>query len=150
MRIAPLLSLVALLAWTPLTSAAQGLVTRTSAHPVAVTLDRLEGILEEKGLTIFARIDHAAGAAGVDRDLRPTQVLIFGNPNVGTLLMQSAQSVAVDLPMKAVAWEDDSGTVHLGYNDPGYLVARHGILDRDAVVAKIRGLLEAVTARAAR
>lgn len=148
MRALPLFSLVAVLLWVPSAAAGDGLVTRVSPHGVAVTLDRLEAILQEKGLTVFARIDHAAGAAKVGKELPPTQLLIFGNPNAGTLLMQSNPAVAIDLPLKALAWEDGQGIVRLGFNDPGYLVARHGITDRDPVVAKMRGVLETLAAHA--
>ena len=125
--------------------AAEGLVVKPSNHSVGETIDRLENILKEKGLKIFARIDHQAGAAGADLDLAPTQVLIFGNPKLGTPLMTSAPTAAIDLPQKALAYQDASGQVFLAYNDIGYLVARHGISGRDAVVEKIRGALRKFT-----
>ena len=121
--------------------AAEGLVVKPSNYSVAETIDRLEAVLTEKGLTIFARIDHQAGAAGADLDLPPTQVLIFGNPKLGTPLMTSAPTTAIDLPQKALAYQDAYGKVHLAYNDVGYLQARHGIEGRDEVIAKIRGAL---------
>jgi uncharacterized protein (DUF302 family) len=121
--------------------AADGLVVKPSNYSVEETLDRLEAVLEEKGLKVFARIDHQAGAAGADLDLPPTQVLIFGNPKLGTPLMTSAPTTAIDLPQKALAYEDADGKVYLAYNDIGYLQARHGIEDRDDVIAKIRGAL---------
>jgi uncharacterized protein (DUF302 family) len=126
-------------------SAAEGLVVKQSQHSVSETIDRLQAILEEKGLTIFARIDHQAGAAGADLELRPTELLIFGNPNLGTPLMTSAQTTAIDLPQKALAYEDESRAVFLAYNDVGYLTARHDIKDRDEVLAKIKGALGAFT-----
>lgn len=121
--------------------AAEGLVVKPSNHSVSETIDRLQAILEEKGLKIFGRVDHQAGAKAADLDLRPTEVLMFGNPKLGTPLMTSAQTVAIDLPQKALAYEDENGKVFLSYNDPGYLVARHGIKDRDEVLNKIRGAL---------
>ncbi len=121
--------------------AAEGLVIKPSKYSVQETIDRLQAALEGKGLTIFARIDHQAGAAGADLDLPPTQVLIFGNPKLGTPLMTSAPTTAIDLPQKALAYEDADGKVHLAYNDVGYLQARHGITDRDEVMMKIRGAL---------
>ncbi len=121
--------------------AAEGLVVKPSNHSVSETIDRLQAILEEKGLKIFSRIDHQAGAAGADLELRPTELLIFGNPQLGTPLMTSAQTAGIDLPQKALAYEDENGKVHLAYNDPGYLKARHGIKDRDEVLDKIRGAL---------
>ncbi|MEM9441963.1 MAG: DUF302 domain-containing protein [Pseudomonadota bacterium] len=121
--------------------AAEGLVVKPSNYSVGETIDRLQAMLEEKGLKIFARIDHQAGAEGAGLELRPTQVLIFGNPKLGTPLMTGAQSVAIDLPQKALAYEDGDGQVYLAYNDVGYLQARHSITDRDEVLGKIRGAL---------
>jgi uncharacterized protein (DUF302 family) len=108
-------------------SAADGLVALKSPHAAKATMDRLEAALKEKGLTIFARIDHAAGAAKVGKQLRATELLIFGNPQGGTPFMECAQSVGIDLPLKALVWQDESGQVWLGYNDPAYLAARHGV-----------------------
>lgn len=121
--------------------AAEGLVVKPSNYPVGETIDRLQSMLEEKGLKIFARIDHQAGAEGAGLELRPTEVLIFGNPKLGTPLMTGAQTVAIDLPQKALAYEDEDGKVYLVYNDAGYLQARHGIEGRDEVLGKIRGAL---------
>lgn len=121
--------------------AAEGLVIKPSNYSVKETIDRLEAALSEKGLTIFARIDHQAGAAAADLELRPTQLLIFGNPKLGTPLMTSAQTTAIDLPQKALAYEAEDGKVYLTYNDIGYLQARHGIEGRDEVIGKIRGAL---------
>lgn len=121
--------------------AQEGLVTVKSPHSVAMTLDKLSMVLESKGMKIFARIDHAQGAASADLELRPTEVLMFGNPKVGTPLMVCAQSVAIDLPQKMLAWEDADGQVHLGYNDPMHLKARHGIEGCDGVLEKIAGAL---------
>ncbi|MGH1480408.1 MAG: DUF302 domain-containing protein [Geminicoccales bacterium] len=125
--------------------AAEGLVVKPSNHSVSDTIDRLQNVLEEKGLTIFARVDHQAGAAGADLELRPTELLIFGNPKLGTPLMTGAQTTAIDLPQKALAYEDESGNVFLAYNDVGYLMARHDIKDRDEVLGKIRGALDNFT-----
>jgi uncharacterized protein (DUF302 family) len=125
--------------------AAEGLVVKPSNYSVQETLDRLQAALEEKGLKIFGRVDHQAGAEGAGLELRPTQVLIFGNPKLGTPLMTSAQTVAIDLPQKALAYEDENGQVHLVYNDVGYLQARHGVEGRDEVLAKIRGALNNFT-----
>ncbi|MFQ5994658.1 MAG: DUF302 domain-containing protein [Acidiferrobacterales bacterium] len=123
-------------------ASADGLIMTRSTHSVAQTLDRLEASLRAKGMKVFARIDHSAGAKSVGTALRPTQLLIFGNPKIGSQLMTSQQSVAIDLPMKALAWEDVDGKVWLAYNDPGYLSARHRIKDRDAVVQKMKGALK--------
>lgn len=125
-----------------------GLVTVASVYAVGETLDRFERAARDKGMTVFARIDHAAGAAKVDKVLRPTELLIFGNPKAGTPLMQSRQTVAIDLPMKALAWADSEGQVWLTYNDPGYLVQRHDITDRDPLVEKMRRVLGELSAAA--
>jgi len=103
-----------------------GLVAIKSPHSPKDTMDRLEALLKQKGLTILARIDHAVGAARVGQVLRPTEVLIFGNPQGGTPFMQCAQTVGIDLPLKALVWQDASGQVWLGYNDPSFLAQRHG------------------------
>jgi uncharacterized protein (DUF302 family) len=132
-------ALLCCLSWSAM--AAEGLVVKPSNHSVSETLDRLQAALEEQGLKIFGRIDHQAGAQAADLDLRPTEVLIFGNPVLGTPLMTSAPTVAIDLPQKALAYEDQAGKVFLAYNDPGYLMTRHGIKDRDEVLNKIRGAL---------
>jgi len=120
-------SLVAvLLTLTSSTWGADGLIAVKSPHGPKDTMDRLETLLKQKGLTIFARIDHAAGAARIGQTLRPTEVLIFGNPQGGTPFMQCTQTVGIDLPLKALVWQDASGQVWLGYNDPSFLAQRHG------------------------
>lgn len=106
--------------------AADGLVALKSPHAAKATMDRLEKALKEKGLTIFARIDHSAGAAKIGKQLRPTELLIFGNPQGGTPFMECVQTAGIDLPLKALVWQDTSGQVWLGYNDPEYLARRHG------------------------
>ena len=125
-----------------------GLVAVKSSHSVGATLDKLEKILAEKGMNVFARIDHAAGAAKADLELRPTQVLVFGNPKVGTPLMKCSQSIAIDLPQKMLAWEDESGQVWLGYNDPQYLRSRHASEGCDKVFEKVAGALSKFAAAA--
>ncbi len=104
-----------------------GLITLASNHPVKATMDRLEAALRDKGITLFARIDHAAGAASVDMPLRPTELIIFGNPKAGTPLMQARQSIGIDLPLKMLGWQDAAGKVWLAYNDPAWLARRHGL-----------------------
>ncbi|MFM1891214.1 MAG: hypothetical protein RLZ44_291 [Pseudomonadota bacterium] len=123
------LGVVALLSGAPQVFAVEGLIVVQSAHAPAVTMDRLEAAVQEKGMKVFARIDHAAGAAKIGKTLRPTELLIFGNPQGGTPFMQCAQSVGIDLPLKALVWEDDSGKVWLGYNDPAFLAQRHDVAD---------------------
>ena len=118
-----------------------GLVTVKSNHDVATTADNLERVLNEKGMTVFARIDHAKGANSVDIELRPTVVVIFGNPKVGSPLMQCQQSVAIDLPQKASIFKDAGSDIWLTYNDPAYLSERHGLEDCAPVLEKISGAL---------
>jgi len=124
------------------------LVVEPSEHGVQSTLDRLEEIVSEKRFAVVARVDHAAAAARVGQSLRPTQVLIFGNPEVGTGLMQSGQSAALDLPIRVAAWEDPEGQVWIGYTAPAQLAARHGIRDRHALIEKMNGALDAFTTAA--
>lgn len=138
------------LAATGAAHAADGLVTVKSAHPPKVTLDRFEATAKERGLTVFARIDHAAGAQKVGKTLRPTELLIFGNPQGGTPLMECAQSAGIDLPLEALVWEDAQGQSWLGYNDPAWLAQRHGAASCP-VVENLRkalsGLAESATSK---
>ena len=99
-------------------------------------------------MTVFARIEHAKAAASVDQQLRPTEVLIFGNPKVGTLLLQSNQTAGIDLPLKLLAWQDAAGRVWIAYNDPAYLAQRHNISDHTRVVEKMRSALKRFAATA--
>ena len=130
--------------------AADGLVAVKSPHSAQDTMNRLEATVKERGLNVFARIDHAAGAMKVGKTLRPTELLIFGNPQGGTPLMECAQTTGIDLPLKALVWQDASAQVWLGYNDPTFLAQRHGAA-ACPVVENLRkalsGLAEAATAR---
>lgn len=119
-----------------------GLVTLQSRHSVDDTLNRLEAALEEKGLTVFTHIDHAQGAEKAGLKMRDTQVLIFGNPEIGTPIMKCAPAAAVDFPQKALVWEDAEGEVWLAYNDPHYLVERHDIEGCEAQVQKMSEALD--------
>lgn len=134
---------------TAATAADNGLITKPSAHSVAETLDRLERLLKEKGLGVALRWNHAekAGEAGVE--LRPTELLIFGNPKLGSHLFTSRQTAGIDLPMKALAWQDAQGQVWLTYNDPAYIAERHAIADRAEIVAKMSAALKQLTDAAA-
>jgi len=107
-------------------AAAEGLVTVTTEDSVEATVERIEADIEESPLTLMTTVDHAENAASVDRELPPTTLLIFGNPEVGTPLMQAARTVAIDLPQKMLVWDDDGQTT-VAYNDPQYLAERHGI-----------------------
>jgi uncharacterized protein (DUF302 family) len=104
-------------------------------------MDRFEAVVKQKGMTIFAKIDHTAGAAKIGKTLRPTEVLIFGNPQGGTPFIECSQTVGIDLPLKALVWEDASGQVWLGYNDPLFLATRHGVLQCPAAL-KIKKALD--------
>jgi len=119
-----------------------GLIKVASERPVSETIDRLAELAAAKGLNVFARVDHAAGAAKAGLTLRPTQLLIFGNPTGGTPLMQDRQTAGIDLPLKALAYEDENGRVWLAYNDPAWIAARHGLgeASRKAVEAVATGL----------
>ena len=107
--------------------ATDGLTTIPSSYGPKETMNRLEAAVRAKGMTIFARVDHAAGAAGAGLSLRPTDLLIFGNAKGGTPLMQSTQAIGIDLPLKALVWQDESGKTWLSYNDPRWLAKRHGL-----------------------
>ena len=138
-KIAPWLISIALLGAAA--HADEGIVNVKSAYDVGTTADRLTSALTGKGMTVFTRIDHAAGAAKVGQTLRPTELVIFGNPKVGTPLMQCDRSVAIDLPQKALIWEDGEGQVWLSYNDPDYLARRHDLAACAKVVAKVKKVL---------
>lgn len=140
---------VALVTFSSLAAAADGLVTIKSPHSAKDTMNRLEDVVKQRGLNVFARIDHAAGAAKVGRSLRPTELLIFGNPQGGTLFMECAQSVGIDLPLKVLVWEDASSQVWLGYNDPAFLAQRHGVA-QCPVVENLRKALAGIAEAAAR
>jgi uncharacterized protein (DUF302 family) len=124
------------------------LVTLPSAHSAAETVERLKSLLSQKMIQVFADIDHAAGAQKVGLSLRPTRLLIFGNPQAGTPLMQAQQTIGLDLPLRALVWEDEAGKVWLTYHRPEFLAQRHNVLDHaEAVKALSAGL--AALARAA-
>ena len=147
MKIIRFVAAVAFLAVLSQANAADGLVAVKSPHSAKATMDKFEMIVKEKGLNVFARIDHAAGAAKIGKTLRPTEVLIFGNPQGGTPFMECAQTVGIDLPLKALVWEDASSQVWLGYNDPMYLAQRHGVA-QCPVAENLRKALGGLTAAA--
>jgi uncharacterized protein (DUF302 family) len=104
-----------------------GLIALSSHYPARDTMERLLAALAKRTMTVFARIDHTAGAASAGLKLRPTEVVIFGNPKGGTALMQDRQSAGIDLPLKALVWEDADGKIWLSYNDPAWIAQRHGL-----------------------
>ena len=129
--------------------AADGLITQRSGFGPEETMRRLEAEVTAKGLTVFAHVDHALGAQAVGLPLRPTDLLIFGNAKGGTPLMQAVQSIGIDLPLKALVWQDEAGVTWLSYNDPAYLAHRHGLDDKTRpVVEALSGALKALTAKA--
>lgn len=128
-------SLVSYSSW-----AADGLITLQSPYSVKTTIDRLQSIVKKAGMKVFDRINHSAGAAKIGKKLRPTVLLIFGNPKGGTPFMECAQTVGIDLPVKALAWKDEAGKVWLGYNDPAYIAKRHGVPDCKAAVGMAKAL----------
>ncbi len=127
--------------------AADGLTTVKSSFGPEETMKRYEAEVRAKGLTVFAHVDHAAGAAAVGLPLRSTDLLIFGNARGGTPLMQAVQTIGIDLPLKALVWQDEAGTTFVSYNDPAYLAHRHG-LGESADAAALSGALKAITAKA--
>ncbi|PFG58585.1 uncharacterized protein (DUF302 family) [Vibrio sp. ES.051] len=130
--------------------AGEGVIKIASMHTVKDTADKFVAIAQEKGLNVFTRINHQENAAKVDMTLRPTEVIVFGNPKVGTPLMLCAQGVALDLPQKVLVYEDVDGKTWLAYNDPMYLKQRHHIKGCDQVLSKVRGVLGKVTSAAAK
>ncbi len=130
-------------------SATDGLITIKSSFGPEDTMKRLEAEVKAKGLTVFAHIDHAAGAAAAGLPLRPTDLIIFGNAKGGTPLMQQVQTVGIDLPLKALVWQDEQGATWLSYNDPAWIAQRHGAGEpAKPVVAALTGALQAIATKA--
>lgn len=125
--------------------AADELTTKPSKYSVKETVDRLTAVLKDKGIAPAARVDHAAAAKAAGLELKPTEVLMFGNPKLGTPLMQTNRHVAIDLPMKVLVWEDDAGKVWIGYTPPSTLEARYKIDGRDEILKTLAGALDAFT-----
>jgi uncharacterized protein (DUF302 family) len=109
------------------TRSGTGIIDTPSNQSVDQTVEILKGILQAKGVTLFAVVDHSGGAEAVGMKMRPTKLLIFGSPKTGTPMMLAAPSIAIDLPLKILVWEDDGGKVWLSYNSPAYLQERHGL-----------------------
>jgi uncharacterized protein (DUF302 family) len=123
-------------------------IVKPSKYSVAETLDRLTKALKSKGITIMARVDHAGGAEKAGLKLKPTQLLIFGNPKLGTPLMQTNRGIGLDLPMKVLAWQDDKGQTWVTYTKPDVLKARYNIKGKDGIFAKMTGALSKLTGKA--
>jgi uncharacterized protein (DUF302 family) len=124
-----------------------GLVSRESAFDPRETLQRTIAAITARGMGVMARIDHAGAAAQAGLPLRPTEVIVFGNPKAGTPLMQSAQTLGIDLPLKILVWQDEAGKTWLGYNDPAWLAERHGVAAANAQL--LEGMEQALAAIAA-
>ena len=127
------------------TPASAEMLRKPSPHPVKETIDRLETIVKEKGLTVFARVDHAAGAKKVGLDLRPTELLIFGSPATGTPLMQAEQTMGLSLPLKVLVWQDVDNKVWLGYDTPVSVAAERGVAKDNPVLGKVSDAIGAFT-----
>ncbi|MGH7003217.1 MAG: DUF302 domain-containing protein [Alphaproteobacteria bacterium] len=133
------------------TAAAQSadLVTKSSAHDVPATVERLEAAIKKRGATLVAKVDHAAAAKALGMELKPATLLIFGNPRVGTPLMQVSPTVGLDLPMRVLVWQDSAGATKIGYWAPVALERSHAIKDRETVLKTMTDALDAITAEAA-
>lgn len=141
--------LLAVLLFSSPLYAGDNYVSKKSSNSVTISMDRLENALKQRGVGILARVDHAGAAQKADMTLRPTQVLIFGNPKLGTPLMQSNQQIGLDLPLKVLAWEDSKGQTWLTYEKPDEMAERHGAKEPAEILKKMAGVLDAVTNEAA-
>ena len=152
-RTLPLIVAIAAMALAAIATpahASDGIILVTSANDVKTTMDKLEKTLTEKGITVFARIDHAGGAKSVGQTLRPTELLIFGNPKLGTPLMQKQQEIGLDLPLKALVFQAEDGKTYLAYTDPAFLSRRYGVTEPANVFEQMSGALKNFTAAAAK
>jgi uncharacterized protein (DUF302 family) len=127
----------------------EGLTSIRSSFGPKETMDRLEAEIRAQRMTVFARIDHAGGAAEEGLKLAPTELIIFGNARAGTPLMQSVQTVGIDLPLKVLVWEDAGGKTWLSYNEPSWIARRHGVRDAEQVLSKMGAALSAIATKAA-
>lgn len=151
MKLAHAFATIALAFATSIANAtSEGLVSVKSVHGAKETMERLEGVVKQRGMNVFARIDHSAGASRIGKTLRPTELLIFGNPQGGTPFMECAQSVGIDLPLKALVWQDSANQVWLSYNDPAYLAKRHQVSNCPVVETMskaLAGIAQEVTSK---
>ena len=143
------IAVTALTAFAMPARAGEGIVLVNSAHDVKTTADKLEKILTEKGVTVFARVNHAAGAESIGQTLRPMELLVFGNPKLGTPLMQQKQEIGLDLPLKALVFQGEDGKTYIAYNDPAFLSKRYGVTEPANVFQQMSGALKNFTAAAA-
>lgn len=143
-------SLIAAVTTAALTLPAQAgdLIDKVSPHTVTQTMNRLAAAVDAAGATVFARVDHAAGAAKVDMDLRPTELLIFGNPKLGTPAMLDGQTAGLDLPLRVLAYADGEGVVHVTYHAPATLAETHGLPAEAKYIQMMTGALDKLTSKA--
>lgn len=139
-----LVSIICLFTFSAVSNAAEKFIVKKSGYSVTETLDRLEAVIKKKGITLFARVDHAKGAGKVGLNMSDTQLLIFGNPKMGTPLMNENILMGLDLPMKALAYKDDKGQVWLAYLNPAELQSRHKIKNQK-IINKMIGALNGLT-----
>jgi uncharacterized protein (DUF302 family) len=130
--------------------AVDGVIVTPSASDVKTTTDKLQKILSDKGVTIFARIDHAAGAKSIGQTLRPMELLVFGNPKLGTALMQKNPEIGLDLPLKALVFQAENGTTYIAYTDPGFLSKRYGVEEAASTIEQMSEALKGFVAAAAK
>jgi uncharacterized protein (DUF302 family) len=123
----------------------EGMTSIQSSFGPKKTMDRLEAEIRAQGMTVFARIDHSAGTSEVGLTLAPTELIIFGNARAGTPLMQASQTAGIDLPLKALVWQDTAGKTWLSYNEPGWIVQRHSVANAEQVVSKMAAALSAIS-----
>lgn len=143
-----LIAMIAVLFAIAAPANAGGMLKMESPYSVKVTLDRLSAVIEERGIKVFARVDHAAGAKSVDEELPPTELILFGNPRIGTPLMKLNREVAFDLPLRALAWRDDEGKVWLAVTNPAELNQVYSLAGADGVIDKMTGALKGLTEKA--
>ena len=129
----------------PTGAMAGGMLKMESPHSVKVTLDRLSDAMKERDIKIFARIDHAAGAKSIDQEMPPTELMLFGNPRIGTPLMQVNREVAFDLPLRALAWQDGEGKVWLAITNPAELNQVYALAGADGVIDKMTAAIKVLT-----
>lgn len=144
----PLIIATAVSTLMTLPAYAADMISKVSPHSVVITMDRLAAAVEGAGATVFARVDHAAGAASVDMELRPTELLIFGNPKLGTPAMLDGQTAGLDLPLRVLAYADGEGVVHVTYHDPADLAEVHGLPADAKYLAMMTGALDKLTSKA--
>ena len=138
-------ALATLMSFAAIASSAADMIEKISPHSVSDTMDRLSGAVEGAGATVFARVDHGAGAASVDMELAPAQLLIFGNPKLGTPAMQDGITAGLDLPLRVLAYSDNEGVVRIVYHDPASLAATHGLPADAKYIKMMTGALDKLT-----